>query len=36
VIEVNGAATLANCSVSYTAPSGANATPIVTLDASGC
>ena len=36
VIEVNGAATPANCAVSYTAPAAANATPTITLDTSKC
>jgi len=36
VIEVNGAATLATCAVSYTAPSAANATPTITLVTTGC
>jgi MSHA pilin protein MshA len=36
VIQVNGAATPANCSVSYTAPAAANSTPTITLDVSKC
>jgi len=36
VIEVNGATTIANCSVSYTSPAAANSSPIVTLLTSGC
>jgi MSHA pilin protein MshA len=36
VIQVNGAATLANCAVSYTAPAAANSSPTITLDSSGC
>jgi MSHA pilin protein MshA len=36
VIQVNGAATPANCSVSYTAPSAANSSPTITLDTSKC
>jgi len=36
VIEVNGATTLASCSVSYTAPSAANSSPTVALTTSGC
>lgn len=36
VIQVNGAATLANCAVSYTSPSAANASPTITLTTSGC
>jgi MSHA pilin protein MshA len=36
VIEVNGSATVANCSVSYTAPAAANATPTITLLTTGC
>jgi MSHA pilin protein MshA len=36
VIEVNGAATLANCSVSYTAPAAANATPTISVLTTGC
>ena len=35
-IEVNGAATIANCSVAYTAPSAANSSPTVTLTTTGC
>ena len=31
-----GAATLANCSVSYTAPSAANGQPTVAATTSGC
>ncbi|MBV8281756.1 MAG: prepilin-type N-terminal cleavage/methylation domain-containing protein [Candidatus Eremiobacteraeota bacterium] len=36
VIAVNGAATPANCSVSYTAPASANSTPTIALIYSGC
>lgn len=36
VIQVNGATTPANCAVSYTAPSAANASPTITLDTSKC
>jgi MSHA pilin protein MshA len=36
VIQVNGAATPANCSVSYTAPTGANVAPTIVLDTSLC
>jgi len=36
IIEVNGAAYPANCSVSYTAPASANTTPIITLTTKGC
>ncbi len=36
VIQINGAATPANCSVSYTAPAAANTTPTITLDISKC
>ncbi len=36
VIAVNGAGTPANCSVSYTAPAAANATPAVVLTTTGC
>jgi MSHA pilin protein MshA len=35
LIEINGAATLANCSVSYTA-AAAGAAPTITLDVSAC
>jgi MSHA pilin protein MshA len=36
LIEVNGAATLGNCAISYTAPAAANTTPTITLDISKC
>jgi len=36
VIEVNGAATPAKCSVSYTTPASVNATPTITLTTTGC
>jgi MSHA pilin protein MshA len=36
VIEVNGAGTLANCAVSYTAPSAAGAPPTVSIVTTGC
>jgi MSHA pilin protein MshA len=36
VIEVNGAATLSTCAVSYTAPTAAGATPTITLATAGC
>jgi hypothetical protein len=36
VIAVNGAPTPANCSVSYTAPAGANSSPTVALTTTGC
>ena len=35
-LTVNGAATPANCSVTYTSPTAANAQPVVTADNSGC
>ena len=36
LIEVSGAATPANCAVSYTAPSAANSAPTISLDTSKC
>jgi MSHA pilin protein MshA len=36
IIQINGAATLANCSVSYAAPTGANLTPTISLTTTGC
>lgn len=35
-IQVNGAPTLANCAVSYTSPSAANAPPTISVTTSGC
>lgn len=35
-IQVNGAATLANCQVSYTSPASSGATPTISLDKSAC
>lgn len=36
VIQVNGAGTPANCSVSYTSPAAANAPPTISATTSGC
>jgi MSHA pilin protein MshA len=36
VIEVSGAPTPANCSVSYTAPAAADTTPTISLTTTGC
>jgi MSHA pilin protein MshA len=35
-IQINGAATPANCSVSYTAPAGNNSAPLMNLITTGC
>jgi MSHA pilin protein MshA len=35
-IQINGAPTPANCSVSYTAPSGNNAAPLFNMTTTGC
>jgi MSHA pilin protein MshA len=35
-IQVNGAAALANCQISYTSPNAANAAPTIALDKSNC
>ncbi|HEX7139962.1 MAG TPA: hypothetical protein VF219_19070, partial [Vicinamibacterales bacterium] len=35
-IEINGAANLGTCAVSYTAPAAANAAPVISVNTAGC